>query len=172
MRLDTEKSLKYMADSSNHALIFRPLLSKKEKQSVLSSKKRIESLKSFLECYVRDYVKLITARHADFFAKASLDPQQQVEPVVKDDAYNLVVAAAGSGKTSVLTARLAFLVERGISPDNILALAYTRTAAREMQERLSKKIWNFCFEHQDISLFWARTGKRFSQFQKRCCWRQ
>ncbi len=139
MRLDIEKSLKYMADSTSHALIFRPLLSKKEKQSVLSSKKRIESLNSFLEYYVRDYVKLITARHADFFAKASLDPQQQLEPVVKDDAYNLVVAAAGSGKTSVLTARLAFLVERGISPDNILALAYTRTAAREMQERLSKK---------------------------------
>ena len=52
------------------------------------------------------------------------------------DGPVLILAGAGTGKTNTITCRMGFMVERGISPDNILAVTFTNKAAREMQQRV------------------------------------
>src|ERR1035438_6159772 len=99
---------------------------------------RNEKLKTFLLGFRYEYIKAEAKRHKDFFERAELDEDQKAA-VVKDDAHNLIIAAAGSGKTRALTARIALLIERGVPPERILALAYTTAAAEEMERRLNSQ---------------------------------
>ena len=64
----------------------------------------------------------------------------QQEAVVYNDGASLVIAGAGSGKTRVLTYKIAYLIEQGMKPWNILALTFTNKAAREMKNRIGQLI--------------------------------
>ncbi len=80
--------------------------------------------------------------------------EEQYKAVTYGDGQVLVLAGAGSGKTRTLTYRVAYLIEQGIKPENILLVTFTNKASREMLERVEKNldrypkgIWGGTFHH-------------------------
>ena len=80
-----------------------------------------------------------------------LNPSQR-EAVLCIDAPSLVIAGAGSGKTRVLTYKVAYLLEQGMEPWNILALTFTNKAAKEMRERIATLV-----SPEKAALLWMGT---------------
>src|SRR5216117_2161666 len=79
-----------------------------------------------------------------------LNPQQHAA-VTAPPGPALVIAGAGSGKTRTLTYRVAYLIENGVLPSNILLLTFTNKAAREMVDRVANLL------PSDISGLWGGT---------------
>lgn len=101
-----------------------------------------------------------------FDFSSQLNPSQ-LEAVQHMDGPSLVIAGAGSGKTRVLTYKIAYLLQQGVMPWNILALTFTNKAAREMNNRIAdivgteatRNLWSGTFH----SIF-ARILRRESQY--------
>ncbi len=66
--------------------------------------------------------------------------EAQAEAVLYDEGPALVIAGAGSGKTRVLTYKLAHLLEEGYQPHRLMALTFTNKAAREMLQRIESMV--------------------------------
>ena len=91
----------------------------------------------------------------------------QKAPVVHKEGPLIVIAGAGSGKTRVLTYRIAYLIQNGVDPFEILSLTFTNKAAREMKERIStlidsseaKNLWMGTFHSVFARLLRAEADK-------------
>lgn len=81
--------------------------------------------------------------------------KEQKEAVVFEDGPLLIVAGAGTGKTTVLTRRIAYLISKGIKPEEILAVTFTDKAAKEMEDRVEALL---PFDYYD---FWISTFHSF-----------
>lgn len=84
-------------------------------------------------------------KHTTIDYAQCLNPAQ-LEAVQSTEGPYLVIAGAGSGKTRVLVYRVAFLVEKGIRPDEILLLTFTRRSAEEMLRRASSLLDDRCYK--------------------------
>ena len=96
-----------------------------------------------VENFREQYANRLKARFSAYFDRVESNPliESQRDACVIDEDNNLVLAGAGTGKTSTMVARAGFLIKSGqATPDQILMLAFANKAAREMQERLDERV--------------------------------
>jgi DNA helicase-4 len=130
----------------------------KERGKIKKFRKNMRKLIEEINNYNENFIKKRLKECSSFFDGKDdslvypLDEDQRLA-VVKDEKHNLVIAGAGSGKTSVISSRIAYLTRRHdkVDKERILALAFTKVAADEMKARLKK---NYGIEI-DISTFHA-----------------
>lgn len=85
--------------------------------------------------------------------------KEQVEAVKTTKGPLLILAGAGSGKTKVLTTRIAYMIQNGVRPRNILAVTFTNKAAKEMKERIGKIIGEDTVKYMWVGTFHGICGR-------------
>ena len=85
--------------------------------------------------------------------------EQQIEAVKSTQGPLLILAGAGSGKTKVLTTRIAYMIQNGVKPRNILAVTFTNKAAKEMKERIGKIIGEDTVKYMWVGTFHGICGR-------------
>src|SRR5574344_919558 len=89
--------------------------------------------------------------------------KEQLESVKTTKGSLLILAGAGSGKTKVLTSRIAFMIKNGVRAKNILAVTFTNKAAKEMRERLSNILGEEIVKYMWVGTFHSICGRLLRQ---------
>ena len=100
--------------------------------------RRSNELRHVLEEHNDRYVKRMVTEHSKLLVEELGTDEAQRKAIVRDDARNLVIAGAGSGKTRTIVGRIRFLLERHVPPAAILAVTFTNKATEEMADRLKQ----------------------------------
>ncbi|QEC74621.1 UvrD-helicase domain-containing protein [Mucilaginibacter ginsenosidivorax] len=137
-----------------------------------------ELITRFLTCYKNlakeraDYndlfVKCESKKYAYLFDSLETYPlsTDQVEAIVRDEDNNLVIAGAGTGKTTTISAKVAYLLEKKLAkPQDLLIISFTKNAVNEMYDRCMK----FCRDIPDADQLDIRTFNSFGYFVTRFC---
>ncbi|MGE0171614.1 MAG: ATP-dependent helicase [Oligoflexales bacterium] len=92
---------------------------------------------------------------------------EQKQAVTSSDGPLIVLAGAGTGKTRVITFRIGYLLEKGISPESIVALTFTNKAAKEMKERVGHLCGSATAKRLQISTFHSFCLKKLRLYHER-----
>ncbi|MCE7745590.1 MAG: UvrD-helicase domain-containing protein [Candidatus Heimdallarchaeota archaeon] len=132
--------------AKNYAILWNNFVININEKSneVTSFKEIIEEIDKeiiFIEEYNHEYIKRQLLEYKDFFNGVEFNQDalndEQIRAILTNDNYNLVVAGPGSGKTKLLTDRVAFyILKKGMNEKDILVLAYNKSAAEEVNIRL------------------------------------
>lgn len=127
-----------------------------------------DDLKETRKAYNEKFVKLESLKYAELFNSLESYPlsADQVEAIVRDEDNNLVIAGAGTGKTTTIAGKVAYLLTKGIAkPEELLVISFTKNAVQEMIERCNR----FCKDIPDAHLLEVRTFNGFGYFVERHC---
>lgn len=114
------------------------------------------------------FVKLESEKYAYLFGSLETYPlsSDQIEAIVRDEDNNLVIAGAGTGKTTTISAKVAYLLEKKLAkPEDLLIISFTKNAVNEMYDRCMK----FCRDIPDADQLDIRTFNSFGYFVTRFC---
>ena len=110
------------------------------------SLKDVKDKKVDLNLHNKQYIESMLIQYKDYFDNMYkgvddsilLDEEQRVA-ILTDDDYNLIVAGAGSGKTTTMAAKVKFLVDiKRVNPNDIILISYTNKAVEELQKRINE----------------------------------
>lgn len=106
----------------------------------------------------REFIARKYREYSDYFdhifdlidPNIKLDMEQRIA-ILTDEDYNLIIAGAGSGKTTTMLAKIKYLIEKqNVDPSQILAISFGRKNVEELQKKIESKIWLECY-YYDIS---------------------
>jgi DNA helicase-4 len=126
------------------------------------------NLKNERQAYNNRFVELEAEKYSYLFNSLESYPlsKDQIEAIIRDEDNNLVIAGAGTGKTTTISAKVAYLLEKGLAePKDLLIISFTTNAVNEMRERCMK----FCRNIPDADKLDVRTFNSFGYFVTRFC---
>lgn len=143
-------------------------LEHQESEKVSTFVNIIDNLPTHRAEYNERFVPHEIKKYKEFFSDLEKYPLSvdQMRAVVTDEDNNLVIAGAGTGKTTTISAKVAYILEKGLaSPEEMLIISFTQNAVKEMYNRTIE----FCAWHPDAEKIMVRTFNGFGNMVSRSC---
>ena len=142
IRLREEAALRALAGDAQAALAQAHKLSDggAAERTIIALQDTFAAVSQRITQHNQEYIRIQLERHRQFFDSVVEKPltHRQREATVVEEDRHLVLAGAGTGKTSTIVARIAHLMRQGVAPEQILVLAYNQTVEREIRARLDR----------------------------------